>query len=325
MAQCDWQQIAALPMLTSSRIGDIPVEEIDAIFSSSVAAVKEMAALGPALAMQLIAYGLSVYQLDTDLLAQLRPDLILTCMQTAHGAVLEGDLRDAALHAVLGYAPRVVHCAAEDLQAVWGDMRSIADALGAPEQGVKLVEAQQKAMTVHSFIFTLKLEVMNLLNNLILFYFSLQGAALCGRGRLKLNVVCVQWPHPLMVAGSWVPEMISLAGAIDVCGKTEEAVVLSGADLAAAAPDVVVFALCGLPLEKAAIAAQAAVRRLKEVWWELPAVKMNRVAVVDGEHVFSRPGPLLTPSIECLIEILHPEAQQFGHEGKLWRWLPSAA
>ena len=167
MAQCDWQQIAALPTLTSSRIGDIPVEEIDAIFSSSVAAVKEMAALGPALAMQLIAYGLSVYQLDTDLLAQLQPDLILTCMQTAHGAFLEGDLRDAALHAVLGYAPRVVHCAAEDLQAVWGDMRSIAEALGAPEQGVKLVEAQRQAMTVRSFIFTLKLEVMNLLNDLI--------------------------------------------------------------------------------------------------------------------------------------------------------------
>ena len=128
-----------------------------------------------------------------------------------------------------------------------------------------------------------------------------------------------------MAAGSWVPEMISLAGATDVCGKTEEAMVLSVADLAAAAPDVVVFALCGLPLEKAVIAAQAAVRRLKEVWGELPAVKMNRVAVVDGEHVFSRPGPLLTPSIECLIEILHPEAQRFGHQGKLWRWLPSAA
>lgn len=44
------------------------------------------------------------------------------------------------------------------------------------------------------------------------------------------------------------------------------------------------------------------------------------VAVVDGSILFSRPGPNLLPSLEVLAEILHPEAQNFGHHSKLWRF-----
>lgn len=88
-----------------------------------MAAVQEMAQLGPALAVPLLEFALSVYHLHVELLQQLRPDVVLTCLQTAHGAVLGGDLLDAALHAVLGYAPRIVHCAAEDLAGVWRDMQ----------------------------------------------------------------------------------------------------------------------------------------------------------------------------------------------------------
>lgn len=61
--------------------------------------------------------------LQVELLRQLRPDVVLTCLQTAHGAVLTDGLMEAALHAVLGYAPAVVHCAAEDLAGVWRDMQ----------------------------------------------------------------------------------------------------------------------------------------------------------------------------------------------------------
>ena len=61
--------------------------------------------------------------LQIELLQRLRPDVVLTCLQTAHGAALSGELLQAALHAALGYAPRVVHCAAEDLAGVWADMQ----------------------------------------------------------------------------------------------------------------------------------------------------------------------------------------------------------
>ena len=32
--QCDWPEVQTLPALTSSRLGDIPVEEIDAVMVS---------------------------------------------------------------------------------------------------------------------------------------------------------------------------------------------------------------------------------------------------------------------------------------------------
>lgn len=116
-----------------------------------------------------------------------------------------------------------------------------------------------------------------------------------------------------------------MTGSADVCGSVEQAEVLDERKLAEAAPDVVVFALCGLSLEQSCKTAAAAIRRLKDAWAALPAAKAGRVAVVDGERVFSRPGPLLVPSMEALVELMHPEAQPFGHEGKLWRWLPAAS
>ena len=265
--------------------------------SAGAAAVAEMAQLGPALAAPLLEYGLSVYQLRAEALAAARPDVVLTSLQAAHGAVLADALLDAALRAVLGYAPRVVHCAAADLEGVERDMAAVADALGAGEAGRRLVADQRR---------------------------QLAAAADSARGRRPLRVALLQWPQPLMACGAWVPQLVALAGSTDVCGAVDHAEVLTLQQLEAAAPDVVVWALCGLDLDRAARAAAAAMRRLGSAWAGLPAARGGRVAVVDGTRAFSRPGPLLVPSMQALVELLHPEAQPFGLEGRLWRWLPSA-
>lgn len=115
-----------------------------------------------------------------------------------------------------------------------------------------------------------------------------------------------------------------MTGSRDVVGSRDHAELVSEQQLAEAQPDVLVFALCGLSLERSMAAAAAAARRLAGVWGRLPAAQAGRVAVADGGHVFSRPGPLLVQSLECLVEMLHPEAQQ-AHYGKLWRWLPAPA
>lgn len=112
-----------------------------------------------------------------------------------------------------------------------------------------------------------------------------------------------------------------MAGSRDVCGSVDHAEAVSEEALVAAQPDVVVWALCGLTLEQSLRSARAAIARLAAAWPRLPAARRRRVAVVDGVHVFSRPGPLLAQSLEVLVEILHPEAQPFGHQGRLWRWL----
>ncbi|KAI3437865.1 hypothetical protein D9Q98_000311 [Chlorella vulgaris] len=292
--ECDAPGLQHLPALTSSRVGNIPVDEIDAVMSASAAAVRELAQLGAALAVPLLEYGLCVYHLHLEQLQQLRPDVVLTCLQAAHGAVLSDGLLEAALHSVLGYAPRVVHCAAERLDGVWRDMQAVADGLEVPERGRAVVEKHRQ---------------------------HLADVAASARGRGSLRVAAIQWPQPLMACGAWVPEMIKMAGSQDVCGAVDHAEVVSEQQLGTAAPDVVIFALCGLTLEQSLQAARATIRRLADTWPSLPAARAGRVAVVDGEHVFSRPGPLLSQSMEVLMELMHPEVQPYGHQGKLWRWL----
>ncbi len=296
--QCDQAEVQGLPCCTSSRVGDLPVEEIDAVMSASAAAVVEMAMLGPQLAAALLEYGLSVYHLHSQKLAELRPDVIITTLQTSHGAVLQQDLMHAALATVLSdNVPTVVHLSACDLDGVWDDMRKVAKAVDAAEAGEELIARLQRQMS---------------------------GAAASGRGRERSRVVCIQWPHPLMAASTWVPAIVQMAGGTDACGKADVAALISPQELFEAKPDVLIFALCGIRLAPSVNAATAAIRRIEStIWSQLPAVKVGRVAVVDGEHVLSRPGPLLVQSLECLIEILHPEAQPFGHEGTLWQWLPS--
>ena len=125
-----------------------------------------------------------MYHTHVEQLRSLRPEVLVPCLQAAHGAVLSDGLRDAALHAVLGYAPRVVHCAAADLPGVWRDMQAVADALGAGEAGRQRIGAQQR---------------------------QLAAAAEAARGRGQLRVACIQWPSPLMACSAWVPELIRVS------------------------------------------------------------------------------------------------------------------
>lgn len=195
---------------------------------------------------------------------------------------------------------QVVHCAAQDLEGAWADMQRIADAVGAAERGRQLVRGLRQRM---------------------------EAAATACRGRPPRRVAVLQWPQPLYAAGSWVPQMVSACHSTDVCGRADEAVCLSEEALEAAQPDVLIFALCGLTLQQSLRSAAVVARRLggpEGRWGRLPAVARGRVAVVDGERVFSRPGPLLAESMEVLVEILQPEAQGYNHQGRLWQLLPAA-
>ena len=116
--------------LTQSRIGDIPIDDIELAFNSSVAAIDEFMTLRQPLAIPLIQFGLSAYELDIDELCRIKPDVILTCLQTAHSCILEGELATYAFESVLGYVPRVVHTEGQTLEEVYQDMLKISEAVG---------------------------------------------------------------------------------------------------------------------------------------------------------------------------------------------------
>jgi iron complex transport system substrate-binding protein len=62
---------------------------------------------------------------------------------------------------------------------------------------------------------------------------------------------------------------------------------------------------CGFGLEKAADQAQQL--STYTGWADLPAVRENRVYVVDANSYFARPGPRIVEGTELLAHLLHPD------------------
>jgi hypothetical protein len=98
--QCDWQEIASVHVCTSSKIGAIPLHEIDLVMRSSTAALQDAAFMGHQHAFPLVEYGLGVYRTHLEALLQLQPQVLLTCLATEQPVV------ESALRSVLGYAPQ---------------------------------------------------------------------------------------------------------------------------------------------------------------------------------------------------------------------------
>ena len=117
-----------------------------------------------------------------------------------------------------------------------------------------------------------------------------------------VNVVALEWLDPVFVAGHWTPQLIELAGGVDVLGLAGEPSLQATWEMvAAAAPEVVVVMPCGYDaarsLEEAEIYAE-----------QLRSLGAQRVVAIDASATFSRPGPRLVDGLETLAHILHPRA-----------------
>jgi iron complex transport system substrate-binding protein len=235
--------------------------------------------------------GLSVYRVDEALLRELRPDVIVTQSHCEVCAVSERDV-GRAVASWLGASPRVVSLAPNGLADVWAGFRQVADALGVHRRGEELVQALQARM-----------------------------AAVAGRARAlpaRPTVACVEWVEPLMASGNWVPELVEMAGGVNLFGSAgRHAPWLSWEELCGRDPDVLLLLPCGFDIARTRQELPALAR--KPEWPGLKAVRGGRVFLLDGNQLFNRPGPRLVESLEVLAELLHPGAFAFGHQGTGWQ------
>ena len=74
-------------------------------------------------------------------------------------------------------------------------------------------------------------------------------------------------------------------------------------EIARADPDWIVAMPCGF--DRAGAAAEVAKRTGDPTWESLAAVRAGRVAAVDANALFSRPGPRLVDGIELLADLFH--------------------
>jgi hypothetical protein len=87
--------------------------------------------------------------------------------------------------------------------------------------------------------------------------------------------------------GSWVPELIRMAGGTDVLGQVDQAVQFVPQQLVQQAPDIVVFALCGYKMEAAASQAEIALEQLHGLWDSVAAFRYSPCS--EGWNLSSLP------------------------------------
>jgi iron complex transport system substrate-binding protein len=206
-------------------------------------------------------------EFDVEGTAALKPDLVLTSLTVPGHERIVGQLQDAGL--------RTLVCDPLSLEDVYDDIARIAGALGVPARGADLIADMRAAMPA--------------------------ADAASARPRVLIE----WWPKPVIAPArqSWATDVLVLAGGRNPwAGRDAKSVVLSDADVLAAAPEAVVMSWCGVSAEKY----RAEVVRRRPGWAEVPAVVADRIAAVS-EACLGRPGPRLVEgyrALRALIETL---------------------
>jgi len=213
---------------------------------------------------------LSIYEVFDDVLERLQPTHILTQVQCEVCAVSLRDV-EKSIASRLQSAPRVVALNPGSLADIWSDFRSVGDAAGiSAEPVIQKLQGRMEALR------------------------SCEG----------ITVACIEWIEPLMAAGNWTPELIDLAGGVDVFGKAGvHSPWISWEQLLARDPDAIVVAPCGFDLA----------RTRSEMHWlrerpdfrNLKAVQTNRLFMADGNRYFNRPGPRIAETFDIVCAMLH--------------------
>ena len=238
----------------------------------------------------IVEQGLSVYEVDGNLLNQLQPDLIVTQTQCEVCAASPKDI-ELAVRDWTGAEPNIVSLEPNRLADVWTDIQQVANSLNAPERGERLIAELQARMN------------------------AIESRA--DNSDHRPSVGCIEWIDPLMAAGNWMPELVGMAGGENVFGEAGQASPwLTWEALCQADPDVIIILPCGYDINESRRNMPALATRSE--WPDLNAVTTGRVYVSDGNNYFNRPGPRLAESLEILAELLHPELFNFGHEVVGW-------
>lgn len=254
--ECDFPDgVTALPALTAPRID----------LGGGSAAIHAQVA-------RALTDGLAIYRVDLDLLAELRPDVIVTQDQCEVCAASLAQVEEAVC-AVLPTRPSIVSLKPNSLADVLDDFLRVATAVGRDARDAVSVLQQRL------------------------------GAASERGGKTRPRLAFLEWIDPLMGPGLWTPELIALAGAEPVFGVAgAHTRARPATDLRDADPDIILVAPCGYTIEQSL--AERHVLEGLPGWQDLAAVRGGRVAVADGNAFFNRPGPRLAESAEIVAAVV---------------------
>lgn len=262
-AECDFPaDVRRLPVVSKPVVADGPSGEIHKAVAGHLHA------------------GRGLYAVDGDLLARLRPDVLLTQEVCDVCAPTPGTVEEALRS--LRFRPKVLALNPARLDDIPDDVRRVAEAAECPDLGDQAASALRKRLA--------------------------RVSSILGRIKRRPKVFCLEWLDPPFAAGHWVPDMVEAAGGEDLLrlsGRPSRS--LSWPDITDLRPEILVVMPCGFSLERAKRELPEALRKADDFWRKILAVREGRVFVTDGSAYFNRPGPRVCEGVEILAEVLHPE------------------
>ena len=239
-----------------------------------------------ALVQQARANNNPMYWIDEELLAELRPDLIITQELCEVCAIASGSVFETAAK-VRDYQPEILTIRPSGVDDILQNISNLANAAGVPERGRELRGS-------------LEARIGHVADGVLRQAKDQRG----GNGRPR--VVCLDWLDPLRNTGQWLPEISEMAGGEEGLaiprGQSRE---LSWEEVRDYAPEYLMIMPCAFGPERSRQEAQDKLTALPG-WDDLPAVRNERAFVFDG-RVPSRHGPRVVDVLEGLAEVLHPE------------------
>ncbi len=268
--ECDYPtEILKLPRLTTSRI---KTEQSSLKIDNDIKKILEQS--------------LSVYEVKSDLLKELDPDVIITQSQCSVCAVSLKDVEECLIK-FINKEPLLIDLKPNTFEEVLDDINLIGKKLNKKEESNFLVK------NIKNEINKIKVKTSNT--------------------KIK-NVLCIEWIEPIMTAGNWIPELVKFAGGKSVLAKSgKNSNFIKAEHINFKEVDIVIFMPCGFDIK----------RSKKEI---LKAnidyssnLKDKKTYIVDGNKYFNRPGPDLLESTRILAEIIHPDI--FPAKQNIERWV----
>lgn len=252
-AECDFPpEVARAPvvMLPRTRDADRPSREIDRRVQGTRGR------------------GESLYELNIDLLARLRPDLLLTQDLCGVCSVTEEEVRAACARAKI--SPHVLSLEPRRLEEVWASIGEIAAALDDPDSGTALLSRLRSELALPA---------------------SAPGPR---------NVAVLEWLDPPILAGLWTPDVVRAAGGVPVGPRPGAPGVRTTWDALAREPiDLLVLSPCSFPVARTLRELEDATLRQ-----EVARVRPPGGTYLADEAYFSRPGPRLAAGVRLVHDLL---------------------
>jgi iron complex transport system substrate-binding protein len=237
-----------------------------------------------------VANALSGYIVNSKVIKNLNPDIVLTQAQHNGRNILLSTVL-AQLQSWAGVSTQLISLNPCTLAQALSDIATIAAALGVPTEGKILLESLY--------------ERLDLVKHKLKFFPD------------KPKVACIEWLSPILLGGSWIPEMVEIAGGKPIMAQNGQPPVLVDWEaIKAENPEIILIMPCGFTIQ----------RTLQQIhtlttlpgWATTNAVKNNRIYIADGNAYFNRSGPRLIDSVEILAEIINPKYLNYGYQGTGW-------